>query len=143
MTSLDYYKNAAAAASTVWIIEAPKGEPKVWLNDGATSRLGDLLHTEVGHVGRCYVGRVVRSTPLAILAAAAGVLAYSTGRHGDVGEAVARWSEVDPLVAVLAVAAALVLCGSAVFVRHLLWHHDEAPYAGNEVTDFRREVPRG
>lgn len=146
MTTTINYNKATAGASSVWVLEPVKDEPKVWLNEAPTSMLGALLQAEVGHVGSCYVGRVVRSTPLAILLAAAGALAHAAGEHwrdGGVGAAVDRWSDVDPRIAVLAVAASLVLCASTVFVRHLLWHHDEAPYAGNEVLGIVREVSRG
>ncbi|MEN3308822.1 MAG: hypothetical protein V7603_5024 [Micromonosporaceae bacterium] len=148
MTILDYdTNNGPATASTAPVsVRRPAPAPQVWLNDGPATRLGALLHTEVGHAGRCYTARAVRTTPFAVLLAAGGTLAHAAAQHwhdGGGGEALARWPGVTPLTAVAVLLAALAACAGWAVLGHLLWHRDEAPYAGNEVLDLGPEVPRG
>ena len=121
--------------------------PKTWLSEeDPTTRLGVLLHTEVGHEGRCYTGRAVRAAVAAIPLGLAASVSYTAGQHvhhGGLGVAVAHWSNLNPTITLAALLAALVLCVGTAIGLHALWHHDEAPFAGNEILGLAVEPSDG
>ena len=138
MTTIVVFKpdTAVAPAAPAEYVPLPD-EPDVWLKDeDVRAGLAGLLHTEVGHSGRCYGVRAVYAALAAVPLAALGAVAHAAGRHvkhGGLTEVLTRWYAIEPHIAVLTLAGLLALCVSVAIGSHAWWHRAEAPFAGNVV----------
>jgi hypothetical protein len=121
--------------------------PKTWLREeDPTTRLGTRLHTEVGHEGPCYAGRTGLAALAAIPLGLGASASYTVGQqiqHDGLAAALTHWPALNPAFTIGAVLMALWACITITFARHLLWHHDEAPYAGNEILGLAPEPRDG